>query len=392
MQINKIIGEVKDKNILLLQGPMGSYFNTLDKRFSNDGANTYRIGFNAGDEYFAQANHYTGYKDVKENWNNFIYEYFIKYKINKLFVFGDCRFYQSTAIKVAKENNIEIYVFEEGYIRPNFITLEKHGVNANSIQPKNREFYDNLDLKEFPLHAEKKFPSTFNKMAREAITYYWIANLLSNKYPYYEHHRCFSLWKEYKAGCLNIFRKYKYKVTERGFNDKFKTTLSKMYYLVPLQTHGDFQILEHSSYRSIEEFIKEVLTSFSKNAQKDKFIVFKHHPVDRGRKNHAKYIKNIAYNLGIKDRVIITWDVHLPTCLKNAIGTIIINSTVGLSSLYHKTPTICLGDAIYDIEGLTTISSIDQFWENYTEVDVELFKKYRRYLINTTQVNSNFYL
>jgi len=392
MKLKRIIGDVKNKNILLLQGPMGSYFNTLDTRFTKDNARVFRIGFNSADEFFAKTEHYTGYKDIEENWNIFIYEYLKKHKIDKLFVFGDCRFYQSVAIKVAKELNIEIYVFEEGYIRPNFITLEKYGVNANSIQPKNREFYDNLDLESFPLHSEEKFPPTFNKMAREAIIYYWVANILSNKYPHYRHHRCFSLWKEYKAGCLNILRKYKYKITERGLNNKLSTSLSKMYYFVPLQTHGDFQILQHSSYNTIEEFIKEVLTSFSQNAQKDKFIVFKHHPVDRGRKNHAKYIKNIAYILGIKDRVIITWDVHLPTCLKNAMGTIIINSTVGLSSLYHKTPTICLGEAIYDIEGLTTNTTIDEFWENYTEVDYELFKKYRRYLINTTQVNSNFYL
>ena len=390
MKINKIIGNVENKNILLLQGPMGSFFNTLDKRFTKQKANTFRIGFNAGDEYFAQANHYTGYKDIKENWKSFITNYYKTHDIHKLFVFGDCRFYQAIAVKVAREFDIEVYVFEEGYIRPNFITLEKYGVNAYSAQPKNREFYDNLDLDAFPLLNEKKFPPTFNKMAREAIIYYWVANLCSYKYPYYEHHRCFSLWKEYKAGWLNIIRKYKYKITEKGLNKNLKTNLSKKYYFVPLQTHNDFQIIQHSSYNKIEEFIKEVLTSFSQNAQKDKFIIFKHHPVDRGRKNHASYIKNIAYNLGIKDRVIITWDVHLPTCLKNAIGTIIINSTVGLSSLYHKTPTICLGDAIYDIEGLTTHTSIDNFWENYSEVNVELFKKYRRYLINTTQINSNF--
>ena len=60
---------------------------------------------------------------------------------------------------------------------------------------------------------------------------------------------------------------------------------------------------------------------------------------------------------------------------KNAIGTVVINSTVGISSLYHETPTICLGDAIYDIEGLTSLGlTIDEFWSEYKEVDTELFK------------------
>ena len=58
---------------------------------------------------------------------------------------------------------------------------------------------------------------------------------------------------EFKAGCKNVFRKYKYKFTERGLNNRFKNELSKKYYFVPLQTHGDFQIKTHSKYKNIEE-------------------------------------------------------------------------------------------------------------------------------------------
>ena len=230
-------------------------------------------------------------------------------------------------------------------------------------------------------------------MAKEVIIYYWIANIFSFKYPNYEHHRCFSIWTEFKVGCLNIFRKYIYKIKEKNLNKKCMKEFSKKYYFVPLQTHGDFQIITHSEYKSIEDFIEKVMLSFSRNAPKNTFLVFKHHPVDRGRKNYEKFINNFAIKLNIKDSVIITWDVHLPTFLKNAIGTVVINSTVGLSSLYHKTPTICLGEAIYDIEGLTSKGiGIDNFWKNYKKVDMELFRKYRAYLIITTQINSNFYL
>lgn len=396
MKLMKIVGDVKEKKILLLQGPMGSYFNTLDTKFTNEGAKVFRIGFNAGDEFFARTDHYTGYKDKPKNWQKFVEEFYKKYDIQMLFVFGDCRFYQKIAIDIAKKLQIEVFVFEEGYIRPNFITLEKYGVNGYSPQPKERTFYDNLIFDDNlieEIESVVKFKSTFIKLAREAIIYYWVANLFYHKYPYYVHHRNFSLMDEFKAGCKNVFRKYKYKFTERGLNNRFKNELSKKYYFVPLQTHGDFQIKTHSKYKNIEAFIKEVMESFSKNAPKETFLVFKHHPVDRGRRNHANYIKNLAYILGIKHRVIVTWDVHLPTLLKNAIGTVVINSTVGISSLYHETPTICLGDAIYDIEGLTSLGlTIDEFWSEYKEVDTELFKKFRGYLIKTTQINSNFYL
>lgn len=396
MKLDKIVGNVKDKNILLLQGPMGSYFNTLDTRFTNQGAKVFRIGFNAGDEYFARTDHYTGYKDTPKNWVVFVEQFYKKNQIDMLFVFGDCRFYQKHAIAIAKQLDIEIFVFEEGYLRPNFITLEKHGVNDNSTIPRDRDFYDNLDLDDeaiFEMEHLQNFGSTYGKMAWEATVYYFFGNFFYYKYPKYHHHRCFSFLKEGWTGIINFLRKNINIITEKGMNQYFEKELDKKYYFVPLQTYNDFQLRVHSDYNSIEEFIKEVIISFSKHAPEDKYLVFKHHPMDRGKKNYKKYINFYSKYYGIKDRVVITWDVHLPTLLKHSIGSVMINSTVGISSLLHGTPTICLGRAIYDIEGLTCKDmSLDDFWNNYKEVDMQLFKKFRGYLIQTTQVNSNFYL
>ena len=162
----KIVDDVKEKKILLLQGPMGSYFNTLDTKFTNEGAKVFRIGFNAGDEFFARTDHYTGYKDKPKNWQKFVEEFYKKYDIQMLFVFGDCRFYQKIAIDIEKKLQIEVFVFEEGYIRPNFITLEKYGVNGYSPQPKERTFYDNLIFDDNLIEEIKsvvKFKSTFIK-------------------------------------------------------------------------------------------------------------------------------------------------------------------------------------------------------------------------------------
>ena len=114
--------------------------------------------------------------------------------------------------------------------------------------------------------------------------------------------------------------------------------------------------------------------------------------MDRGKKNYAAFIKKIAEKLGCRKRVKILYDVHLPTLLKGAIGTITINSTVGISSLFHKTPVICLGRSLYDIEGLTCKGMrLDDFWRNYKSVDGELFEKFRCYLIQKTQINGSFY-
>ncbi len=65
-------------------------------------------------------------------------EIFSKQKIDAILMYNDCRIIHAKAIKVAKELGIEIWIFEEGYLRPYCITLEKDGVNANSSLPRDK--------------------------------------------------------------------------------------------------------------------------------------------------------------------------------------------------------------------------------------------------------------
>lgn len=167
--------------------------------------------------------------------------------------------------------------------------------------------------------------------------------------------------------------------------------MDKNFFFVPLQTHNEFQILKNSGFNSVEQFIIEVVKSFSESADKDKYIVFKHHPIDRGRKNYSTFIYEQAEMFGVADRVKVYHDVHLPSCLRNAKGTVTINSTVGLSSLYHGTLVITLGKSVYNIEGITNKNKrLEEFWNSPEQPDAELFTKFYQYLILTTQVNGSF--
>lgn len=49
--------------------------------------------------------------------------------------FGDWRPLHREAILVAKLRNIRVWAFEEGYLRPHYITMEEGGVNGNSMLP-----------------------------------------------------------------------------------------------------------------------------------------------------------------------------------------------------------------------------------------------------------------
>ena len=385
------LGELYGKRVLFLQGPMGDFFKRLDTAFRVQGASTFRIGFNVGDRFFSHGDNYTAYRGKPgKAWKRFISRYLSEKKIDKIFLFGDCRHYQSIAIQAAMGLGIDVYVFEEGYVRPHYITMEKWGVNDYSHISRDPEFYRSLPEMNIaePKHArQSKF-----KMIYSATLYYLLANLFHFRYPHYRHHRDMSAIREAFYGIRGLFRKGLYAVTERGMERRISEELSGRYFFVPLQTHNDFQILQHSNFKSIEKFIITVLESFKRFAPRDTLLLFKHHPVDRGRKNYTGFIREQAELLGIEKRILVVFDTYLPICLKHARGTVTVNSTVGLSSIAHGTPTITLGRAIYDIEGLTNHGiSLDRFWKEPKKPDMELYRKFHDYVIMTTQLNGSFY-
>ncbi len=392
--MNRKIKNLKNQQILLLQGPMGSFFKKMQLDLLKNNL-VYRIGFNKGDEFYSLKYNFYPYRDNLREWRSFINLFIKNKKINIIFLFGDCRLYHSIAIEEAKNLNVDVYVFEEGYIRPNYITLEKNGVNfhseiiSNRNQILNQIKIDNNNIL-YPKNFSRKY--TFLKMAFQSFLYYLISNIYKFQYPNYSHHREFSVITEIKYAIINVSRLLKNKILEFKFEKVFKKKYKNKYYLVPLQTYNDSQVINHSRYNSIEEFIEEVLISFSKFAKEDKFIFIKHHPVDRGRKNYYKKISFISKKLNIESRVKILYDVHLPTLLKNAISTVVINSSVGFSSLHHRTPVLCLGKAIYDIDGLTAKNiNLNDFWNTELKFNYDNYLKFRYYLISETQINDSFY-
>lgn len=383
---------LKYNTYLLLQGPKGFFFYKLAKFLKNIGKTVYKINFNGGDliTFPAFKNTYN-YRERIENFENYLKDFIFSKGIEVVLLYGDYKPYHRIAISLCEKINIPVYVFEEGYVRPHYITLEKGGINGWSKLPKNPDFYKNLP----EIKISEPLPTKYSYIKRtfSRFIHYLFLELLRWYFPKYV--PC----KDYFPYLPTIFywlrgitiRKILYKFAERKIFKLLKNKLRGKYFLVPLQVHNDSQITIHSKYNSIEEFITEVIESFTKNSNENLYLVFKHHPEDRGFKNYKKHIAKVAEKLNIKERVFYVHDLHLPTLIKGSLGVVVINSTVGLQALYHNKPVKVMGKAIYDIEGLTFQERLDKFWQNPGKVDRKLFEKFRNYVIKTTQLNGSFY-
>ncbi|MFN7065937.1 MAG: capsular biosynthesis protein [Aquificaceae bacterium] len=303
-------------------------------------------------------------------------------------MYGDYKPYHRIAIEACKELNIPAYVFEEGYVRPHYITLEKYGMNGFSSLPKDPYFYKNLPKVEI----EEPIPVNFSyvKQTLSRAFHYTCLELLRWYFPNYVPNKSYSPYLPWIFCWIRgLIRKPIYLYLEKPIFKRIME-LRKKYFLAVLQVHDDTQITLHSDYNSVEEFISKVIKSFG-NARTDNYLVFKHHPVDRGFRNYKKFIDTLSEKLRIKERVFYVHDMHLPTLIKGSLGIVTINSTVGLQALYYGVPVKVMGKAIYDIPGLTFQGSLDDFWKSPGEIDRELLSKFRNYLIKTTQLNGSFY-
>jgi len=375
--------------VLLLQGPVGPFFRLLSKLLDAVGAKTYKVNFNGGDCLFYGWDAIQ-FRGSPEAWPEFLTSLLKQLDIDIVLLFGDCRPIHREARRIAQQCGVETGVFEEGYIRPNFITFEHGGVNGHSRIPKSPDYFRALQEKS-PL-PEREMGSTFWYAALWAILYYTSAAVCHPWFRSYRHHRPLAL-SEAWPWLLSAWRKLSLFITERGALPALTGRLSERFFLVPLQISGDSQVLQHSGFVSVADFIGKVTQSFAANSPADTTLVIKHHPLDRGYHDYRTLIKRLARELGLDGRLLYIHDQHLPTLFDHMRGAVVINSTVGLSALSHGAAVKACGRAIYDIEGLTFQGALDEFWRECASFspDRELLNRFRTFVIDETQINGNFY-
>jgi capsular polysaccharide export protein len=383
------------RRVLLLQGPIGPFFWRLANFLKSRGADVVKVNFNGGDTLFYPAWASPGtthtFKTSATKWRPFLRDVIDRHGIEALVLFGDCRFYHRVAARLARRRGIEVFVFEEGYVRPDYITLARGGVNGNSGLARNPSFYRMLPNRPVAPAQSMSQRAVYSGVLFAAL--YGLAGRLSRwRFPHYRHHRQYFSFSHGLLWVRGWLRKHLYRVRERDELALLGGPLSNRFFLVPLQVHKDAQVVFHSQYRTIEHFIGHVVASFGAHAPSDAHLVFKHHPLDRGFCDYGKLIAQLAAEHGVAARVRYVHDVHLPALLDHARGTVLINSTVGMSSLLHGTPVKTLGHAIYDMPGLTHQGPLATFWQRPEPINHDLFRRFRNFVIERTQVNGNYYL
>jgi capsular polysaccharide export protein len=389
--IQRISGQ--GRRFLFLQGPHGPYFNRLGRMVAATGAEVWRVGFNRGDRAFwSDAASYIPYKGTLEQWPQAFRELIAQKSITDIVLYGDTRPIHAWAVQIARAGGVTVHVFEEGYLRPYWITYERGGANGHSrlmelTVPQMQKALESLDM-ELP-DAPARWGDMRQHMFWGAL-YHWFVMAGFWDYRNFRPHRALTVRQEFllylrRLVLMPLHRWERMLATFRIKHGGFP------YHLVLLQLEHDASFQMHSPFKTMSEFLAVVMEGFAKGAAPHHHIVFKAHPLEDGRVPVARDIKRLAREHGVADRVHFVRGGKLARLLNHARTAVTVNSTAAQQVLWRGLPLKTFGAAVYAKPEFVSIQPLAEFFSAPTRPDSRAYRDYRHYLLETSQVPGGFY-
>ena len=382
---------MSDLHFLFLQGLPSPFFSQIARKLSALGSRVTGINFCVGDTLFWRGPNTVNYRGHLSDWPHYIAHFLDENKITDIVLLGEQRSYHKYAIEAAKTRNIRVTVTDFGYLRPDWITLEADGMSGNSRFPKDPATILKLAAQMPKVDMEKRYTDNFSTMAVGDMLYHF-GNLffwwlfLHYRRPYKRDH---PILHYPSIGRRLLFAKAGHKHAAQRLSEL--RTENARYFLFPLQLANDFQIVAYSPFDSLEEAIQLVIQSFAKNADVGTRLLVKIHPLDPGIKNWKKLIYRLATGSGIEKRIDYFDGGNLDDIIIGSLGMITVNSSAGIRALQLNSPVMTLGDAVYDVDGLTYQGQLDHYWTKAERPDTALVNAFVTAIAGTIQVRGVFY-
>ncbi len=369
---------MNERAVLFLQGPPGPLFRILGGRLEQEGARVHRINVSGGDR-FDWRQGATDYTGTFADWALFLDDYLVDHGITDVFMFGDCRPYHETAHRLATERSIRIWVLEEGYIRPHWMTLELHGVNGNSLLPRNPQYYRQEARLLPPARKTRAITASFARRARDSYWHYHYTVSGRLRFPHYRTHRQVSTIGEGLGWLRRLATEERRK---RDAKPIIRSLKKQGYMLFPLQLSSDYQIKRHSAFETMEVACRYVIESFAEHAPGDLELLIKVHPLDCSGHLWPAFVERETRRFALGNRVKLIDGGNLDTLAQDSRGVVTVNSTSGTLALAKGVPVKVLGDAIYDIPDITDQQHLDTFWNDPQPPVTETWEAFHRVLLD----------
>ncbi|SEK51235.1 capsular polysaccharide export protein [Roseovarius nanhaiticus] len=383
-----------DRHVFLfLQGPHGPFFARLARMLGRAGADVWRVGFNAGDSAFWRDRaRYLPYRGRPEDWGAALDSILTNKGVTDIVLYGDTRPIHAEAVRQAQSRGIRVHVFEEGYMRPYWVTYERGGANGHSRLMELSVDQMRADLEQSDMDSALP-PASWGDMRHHIFygaLYHFCVLALNWRYRAFRPHRSLSVRKEFglyiKRLLLMPFQALERRIaTWRIRHGGFP------YHLALLQLEHDSSFQMHSPFDTMADFLETVITGFAQGAPKHHHLVVKAHPLEDGRVPVRRDLRRLARAHGVADRVHYVRGGKLAQLLDEARSAVTVNSTAAQQVLWRGIPLKTFGAAVYAKPEFVSTKPLADFFAGPERPDRRAYTDYRRYLLETSQIAGGFY-
>ncbi|MEM1374971.1 MAG: capsular biosynthesis protein [Pseudomonadota bacterium] len=381
------------RRFLFLQGPHGPFFHRLGKMLGAAGCDVWRVGFNAGDRAFwFTPSSYIPYTGALEAWPDRFCEIVADKNITDIVLYGDTRPVHAEAVARARELGLTIHVFEEGYMRPYWVTYERDGSNGNSelMDMSVQDMQDalarsDLDVPEAPTHW-----GDMNQHIFYGFLYHLFVMTRNGDYRNIRTHRSMPVVQEFYL-YLKRFLLLPFVRLDRGLSTLRIKHAGFPFHLVLMQLEHDSSFQMHSPFTEMREFLELTIEGFATGAPRHHHLVFKAHPMESGRLPMRRVVRDIAAKHGVRGRVHYVPGGKLARLLNHARTAVTVNSTAAQQVLWRGIPLKVFGKAVYAKPEFVSTQPLAQFFATPERPDNRAYKDYRRFLLETSQMPGGFY-
>lgn len=357
------------------------------------GADVWRVGFNAGDRAFwFGAKGYIPFRAAPDTWAQTFRTIVADKSITDVVLYGDTRSIHAQAITAARDMGVTVHVFEEGYMRPFWVTYERGGANGHSRlmdmsvdDMRQTLAQSDLEIPEPPAHWGDMRQHVFY-----GALYHWFVMFRNGQYRNFQHHRELPVLAETLLYTKRLSL-MPYIALSRMLSTRRIKRGGYPYHMALLQLEHDASFQMHSAFDTMEDFLRVVIAGFAKGAPGHHHLVFKAHPLENGRRPLRRIIDDLSKAHGLEGRVHYVRGGKLAQLLDHARTAVTVNSTAGQQVLHRGIPLLVFGDAVYAKPEFVPDVPADVFFAHPSRPDNAAFKDYRRFLLETSQIPGGFY-
>lgn len=380
------------KVILFLQGPHSVFFSRLADRLERMGHRCLRINLSFSDWLFWRRGGAYHYRGSLKKWSAYLSAFLSQHHVTDIVLLGEQRAHHKVAVDLANLRGVRVTVTDWGYLRPDWITLERNGMSGATRFTKDPAEIIRLGQASPPADLSLMYPESFALLALGNVcgdVGNWVFKIL---YPGYTTHLPHNPLLGYISTGLRMLRaKRRAQGTSHAVNRLASQAKASPYFVFPLQMEGDFQIRAYSRYSDLFVAVYEVLQSFAQHAGPSARLVVKLHPWDTGLRPWGRIVPQLARKLGIGSRVDFLDGGSLDDLLACARGMVTINSTCGVGALRAGVPVFVLGQCVYNAPGLTAQCRLEDFWLDPPPPDRTLREAFVRAIANCIQIKGGFF-